>query len=224
MAFEMKQKFDKYWLNSTEDDYGTLFAFAMILDPRCKLQVLKFCYKKLYGDEQRAMTKINDVRLKLELFFEEYTQDTNISSATRIPTTSTTNKKRPFDYLDEYEEEDAINSFRRKIQLHTYLEDEKLDRKMQLDILSFWKENEHRYGKLSHLARDILTVPLTTVASESTFSIGGRVLNKWRSSYLPENVEALITSRSWLYGFQADEESEYVGCDVDWTSTKSVAQ
>ena len=43
------------------------------------------------------------------------------------------------------------------------------------NVLDFWKENEVRLGKLSHLARDILTVPLTIIASESTFSIGGRM-------------------------------------------------
>lgn len=85
--------------------------------------------------------------------------------------------------------------------LGLYLADAKLERTAKLDILNFWKEKEHRYEKLSHLARDILTVPITTVASESTFSIGGRILNKWRSSYLPENIEALITTRSWLFGY-----------------------
>ncbi|KAL4387067.1 hypothetical protein GQ457_09G020040 [Hibiscus cannabinus] len=58
--------------------------------------------------------------------------------------------------------------------------------------------------KLSHLARDILIVPLTNVASESTFSIGCRILNKWKSSYIPENVEALITTWSWLFGYECN--------------------
>lgn len=89
-----------------------------------------------------------------------------------------------------------------KSKLDVYLEDMRVDRGTKLDILGWWKEHELHYGELCHLARDILSVPLTTVASESTFSIGGRILNKWRSSYLPENVEALITSRSWLYGYE----------------------
>jgi len=85
--------------------------------------------------------------------------------------------------------------------LDKYLEDPKLEHKRELDILAFWKENAEKYKELSHLARDILSIQLTTVALESSFSIGGRILNKWRSSYIPENVEALITNRSWLYGF-----------------------
>ena len=85
--------------------------------------------------------------------------------------------------------------------LDKYLEDPKLGRKSELDILAFWKENAGKYKELSHLARDILSIPLTTFVSESSFSIGGRILNKWKSSYILENVEALIITRSWLYGF-----------------------
>ena len=89
-----------------------------------------------------------------------------------------------------------------KSMLSNYLEDPKIERKVDLNVLEFWKINQDKYGELSCLARDVLSVPITTVASESSFSIGGRIVSKWKSSYIPENVEALITTRSWLCGFQ----------------------
>ena len=31
--------------------------------------------------------------------------------------------------------------------------------------------------------------------------MGGRILNKWRSALVPENVEALVTTQNWLNGY-----------------------
>ncbi|KAH0758456.1 hypothetical protein KY290_021949 [Solanum tuberosum] len=68
-----------------------------------------------------------------------------------------------------------------KTQLELYLEEAKVDRKTNpnLDVLGFWKDNKLRYPELSLMARDVLSVPITTVASESAFSTGGRVIGKF---------------------------------------------
>jgi hypothetical protein len=72
------------------------------------------------------------------------------------------------------------------------------------DILSFWKGNEFRYPEVAAMARDVLSIPISTVASESCFSTGGRVIDQYRSSLKPDIVEALICTKDWLYGQQGN--------------------
>lgn len=48
------------------------------------------------------------------------------------------------------------------------------------------------------MARDILAIPVSTVASESAFSTGGRTIDDYRSNLLPATVEALKCSQDWL--------------------------
>ncbi|CAN1248573.1 Zinc finger BED domain-containing protein RICESLEEPER 2 [Linum perenne] len=66
------------------------------------------------------------------------------------------------------------------------------------DVLGWWKVVAHKFHVLSEMAKDILVVPISTVASESCFSIGGRVLNDFRSSLTPKMVVALICAEDWL--------------------------
>ena len=41
------------------------------------------------------------------------------------------------------------------------------------EILEWWRNNCNRYQVLSKVVKDVMAVPVSTVASESAFSIGG---------------------------------------------------
>ena len=48
------------------------------------------------------------------------------------------------------------------------------------------------------MARDVLAIPISNMASESAFSTGGHVLDVFQSSLTPKIVEALICTSDWL--------------------------
>jgi hypothetical protein len=50
---------------------------------------------------------------------------------------------------------------------------------------------------LSTLARDVLSMQVSTVASKSAFSSGGRVVDAFRSKLKPEIIEALVCTKDW---------------------------
>jgi maltodextrin utilization protein YvdJ len=49
------------------------------------------------------------------------------------------------------------------------------------------------------MARDVLSIHISIVASKSTFSVGGRVIDQYRSLLKPDIVEALVCTRDWLF-------------------------
>ena len=52
------------------------------------------------------------------------------------------------------------------------------------------------------MACDILSISITTIALESSFSIGGRILHKYRNCLLPRTMQALIYTRNLLHDFK----------------------
>ena len=50
---------------------------------------------------------------------------------------------------------------------------------------------------LSHKARDLLTPPISTVASEYAFSVGGRVLEEKRSRISSDKLDFIMCLKDW---------------------------
>ena len=67
------------------------------------------------------------------------------------------------------------------------------------DILEWWKQNETMWPVVSQMAHDILTVHISTVASEIAFSTGRWMLSDYRNRLSPEMVEALMISRDHMH-------------------------
>ena len=52
------------------------------------------------------------------------------------------------------------------------------------------------------MAQDLMSITITTFSSKSSFCTGKKILTPYRSRLLPENMEATLFTKSWLYGFE----------------------
>ena len=67
----------------------------------------------------------------------------------------------------------------------------------KFDALAWWKEKSMKFRILSKLVANVLVVPISTVASEATFNVGGRVIDPYRSTLAPKTVQMLICTGDW---------------------------
>ena len=69
---------------------------------------------------------------------------------------------------------------------------------VNFEILERWRDNWSRYQVLSKVAKDVLAVPVSIVASELAFSTGGWIVDPFWSSLSPFMVQNLVCSQNWL--------------------------
>ncbi|KAL6521245.1 hypothetical protein OROGR_017814 [Orobanche gracilis] len=208
IATQMLVKFNKYW-----SEFNVLLAVAVVFDPRYKFQLLEFSYQKLYGAGSKELGKVRETLFGL---FHEYvnasvTRKTGASSSNSQNSSGSSSQHNSsslgieFASNNIFKEFDEFNNFEfstpaKRTELEMYLDEPKTDRTSNLNVLEYWKSQKFRFPILCKIARDVLSVPISTVASESAFSLGGRILDQFRSSLSPTIVEALVCTKDWLFG------------------------
>ncbi|XP_026656509.2 zinc finger BED domain-containing protein RICESLEEPER 2-like [Phoenix dactylifera] len=82
MVRERQVKFNKYW-----SEYSLILSCATVLDPRCKLELVEYCYSKLYG-KISARKMVQNIKNTLYDLFEEYMLRSTSVSSPKIGTSS----------------------------------------------------------------------------------------------------------------------------------------
>jgi hypothetical protein len=212
MAGKMTQKFEKYW-----GECNLLISIAAVLDPRYKMKLINFCFPLIYPDIEYPQHIQNVLVVQHELF-EVYVTAHNsvvlkhnaaelaavVSQSVSTPCVSRVSTAQSM-YRDHVRTTDVIRPL--KSDLDIYLEEDVYvgdkddsgeDIDNEFDALEWWKLNALKYQILSKMAKDILAIPITTVASESSFSAGGRVIDPHRASLKIETVQMLLCGSDWV--------------------------
>ncbi|PHT44243.1 hypothetical protein CQW23_18268 [Capsicum baccatum] len=220
MATNMKKKFEKYWGDPTK--MNKMLFIPCVLDPRHKFTTLTFALKKMFGDNGATIEK--DVREYMKSLFNEYSSSASKDKCGKLSSeVEASSSSSMVDIGDFYEElsrhtsgSGAGNS---KSELDKYLAEDTEVGTSDFNVLLWWKYNSARFPFLSEMARDILAIPISSVASECAFSTGGRVLDSFRSSLTSKLVEALVCLQDWLRS-----ESQPISIEEDLDSLEQLEQ
>lgn len=227
MGRRMKDKYDKYWGNWHEpvpqemvrpvnergrgkgkekekekENMNLLIFVAAVLDPRYKLSdYTKLTIAEMFCEEtgRKVWAAIKECVHQL---FEEYASLYAPPSATTQPDQAVDSRPtqggRLKSVIARKLKLNGSGSGSNKSELEKYLSEDPEPEDNKFDILAWWKVNSSRFPVLSQLARDVLAIPVSTVASEAVFSTTGRILDDFRTSLTPFMVQALVCTQDWL--------------------------
>ncbi|XP_060210588.1 zinc finger BED domain-containing protein RICESLEEPER 2-like [Lycium barbarum] len=200
MARKMKLKFDKYW--GDFEDMNMLLFVAIVLDPRYKIKYVKFLFNNFYDplEGNGESTKVVNTLTRL---YNHYKNSISGPSSENIgDQTSVMSQIGAMNSSDVWQSQwekflEDRNDVDNKSDLEKYLMDD-LEKIKDFNILTWWKSSSERYPIVSRIARDVLAIPTSTVALESAFSTGGRILDCYRNSLSTKTAEALVCCQQWL--------------------------
>ena len=191
MVHEMKKKFLKYWKMS----YLTM-CIPVILDPRCKYRFLEYNLKEeTILDGPKCLARVK--RTFKDMFNAYSSQENGESNIQNEHQTQEFSMHDPWVSWSQHVGEQQKQRNKQN-ELDTYLKEELVSPNANIDILKWRMANSQKYPIISRMSRDILSVPASTVASESAFSTGSRVISDYRSRLTSKTVDGLICLQDWM--------------------------
>jgi hypothetical protein len=191
MVTEMKKKFHKYFMES----YLTN-CVPVVLDPRFKLEHVVFRLNQYFGIDD-AKNHIVEVKIAIKELFTEYAAEFGGNGDT-LEEQSSQEGVLADSSLSDWHKHVKTKKSTSRCELQQYLEEAFHPHTPDFDILKWWAVNSARFPILGSIARDVLAVPASSVASESAFSTCGRIITDHRSSLGTETVEALMCYGDWI--------------------------
>ncbi|EEC73216.1 hypothetical protein OsI_07300 [Oryza sativa Indica Group] len=194
----MEENFPKYFTSIPH-----LYYFALILDPRKKLEIAKVAMNSIGDavglDYSEAFQHVND-----ELYRVFHLYRTKLGGTPRVPEQTSQKKARKSSAINLWKQyignDQASPSSENK---STWNPDSELNHYLvtnhtkhdptlggdDVDLLGWWKEKERTLPVLAHFARDILLVPASFVSSEQAFSVTGIIREK-RTKVMPDSRDS----------------------------------
>ncbi|GKB40510.1 putative ribonuclease H-like domain-containing protein [Tanacetum coccineum] len=130
--------------------------------------------------ESKVEDMVEEVKTKMGELFGTYKErfdflSSNSSMGEHMESEVTSPNNGDNDFLNDYYNVDATSSYETETELDRYLREPKIE-----------------------LRKDILAIQISTVASEAAFSMGGRILDPYRTRLSTTIVEALICTQDWV--------------------------
>ena len=195
--FAIIEKIKKYW-----GEIPLIYYIGLIVDPRLKFDALDEWLPVTYNEDQIKIEEIkNEVNLLLYILYNIYKEKygNNISLIKSSSTISSSSFYKSSLEMFKSRKKATTSSPNNTTDIDRYLSVETIpfEDNEDFDILEWWKKQQIKYPVLSIIARDVLTVPVSTVASEAAFSAGGRVVSKKRCNLSPQAIEAVVCLKYW---------------------------
>jgi hypothetical protein len=198
----MRKKFNRYWKLT-----WLQISFPVILDPQFKFAFIEFRLNKAFGSE--ADSKIATLRRVLLSLYKDYSQ---VNHGGENMPFAEPGSDRYSDWDEYLSNSTSSTSMASELELEMYLAKPTVPRSNSFDILAWWKSNSTEYPTFSCMARDVLAIQASTVASESAFSTGRKIISEFRSRLSSKTVEALICVQDWI---RASNSSQFCVKSID---------
>nr|KAJ0227033.1 hypothetical protein LSAT_V11C100045650 [Lactuca sativa] len=209
---DMIDKYDKYW--GDLEKLNDFLYFAVILDPRFKFDFLQQAFEKLIKLKNpkkdpilnsevilKDKVLIRGLQQRFENFFYFYKSKFDNTDSSQNQTHGHEDVvviDDENDFMGDLIVQTDYPSASMETELTRYLNEQSVKYNKDFDILLWWKQNASRYPIVSRMAKDILGLQISTVASEAAFSTSGRILDLYRTNLSANIVEALVCTQDWV--------------------------